>query len=572
MLSRILGIVFRSRRDAGASSHEETVRRAWQLVEAGQYGAAEQVCRRVLRASPGHVDANCCLGHLHQLAGQHEQAIALFEKALAAEPASVSVRAGLAVALAALGRFRDAEQTIDAALALPDASAAAWRKLGDACNQLARHADAATCFRRALAAEPQDTRSHVDLAMSLRALGQGEEALAACEQAANGESGEPFVWVCRGNLLGDLGRIDEAVAAFKQAISLGPDDGESYYLLARTRRNSRRDALLQSMEALYREPAIPAESRMRLGFGLGKAFEDLGEFDSAFGFYAEANRLRRSLIRYSISRDEEWFTRLKSTFDAAFFAGRPGPGSADRTPIFVLGLPRSGTSLVEQILASHPAVHGGGELCGLPVVCRSALAHLPDGVRRLSPDDWRWLASAYLRRLRTRDSSAPRITDKAPENFQRIGMIAAMLPNATIVHCRRDPVDTCLSLFKCLFAGSAFPWCYDLADIGRYYRLYRKLMEHWHSVLPGRVFDLQYEDLVADPERQIRRLLDHCGLDFHPDCLAFHESKRPVATRSFDQVRRPIYSDSVQGWKRYERHLQPLLEALEGTVPVLRIR
>jgi hypothetical protein len=225
-------------------------------------------------------------------------------------------------------------------------------------------------------------------------------------------------------------------------------------------------------------------------------------------------------------------------------------------------MPRSGTSLVEQILSSHPQVHGAGELADLQLVCKGAVEAFPEGIPQLKADAWQGLAVDYLQRLRGHDASAPRITDKMPENFLYVGMIAVMLPNAKIIHCRRSPLDNCLSLFKNLFASTGHQWSYDIKDLGRYYRLYLGLMEHWDRILPGRIYDIQYENLVADSEQEIRKFLDYCEIDFDPSCLSSHDSKRVVQTASFAQVRKPIYSSSVQLWKRYEKYLQPLLAEL----------
>lgn len=544
------------------SSEKADLQETWRLMQGGQYEAAEQACRKILRRKPRHVEANHCLGALHQRAKRHEQAIARFEKVLAVAPNNVPAHANLADSLGQLGRFDEATAVIDRALTLRPDSPAAWRTLGHACFHHCRYADGANCFRKALEAEPDDIRNHVGLAANLRRLGHAVEALAHYDRALSLQPDDPQILASRGNVLSYLGRLDDAAAAYRKSIRLRPDSARTHELLASVRKHIRYDAELKAMETLYHRPANAPEDRMILAFGLGKAYEELKDYDKAFAFFLEANRLRRSITSYSIADDERLFAQLKATLTAEFFARHQGLGSDDPTPIFILGMPRSGTSLVEQILSSHPLVYGGGELPDMEIACKSIISNLPEGLERLAPDDWRRLADRYLAGMRTRNDSRPFITDKMPANFMRIGMIVTMLSKAKIIHCRRDPLDTCLSAFKSFFATSGMQWCYDLTDTGRYYRLYHDLMAHWHRVLPGRMHDVQYEDLVANPEREIRRLLDACGLDFHANCLAFHRSKRPVATRSFAQIRQPIYASAVQSWRRYERHLQPLMVAL----------
>lgn len=561
--TRLLGILGLGQKSEG-SSEKEDMQPVWQFMQAGQYEVAEQACRKILRNRPRHMEANHCLGALHQRAKRHEQAISRFEKALAESPDNVPALANLADSLMELDRYDEADEVIDRALKIPADSPTAERTLAGACFRLCRYDDAADCYRRALAAEPADIATLLGLAMSLRFLGLADEALACCDKAARLRPDDPDILRNRGHVLCDLGRLDDAAAAYRNSIRSRPEP-RTYELLASVRRHTRYDADLKAMEALHDRPTTRPEERMIYAFGLGKAFEDLKDYDKAFGFFAEANRIRRNMTPYSISEDAPLFGRLKSAFNAEFMARHQGLGCDDATPIFILGMPRSGTSLVEQILASHPQVYGGGELPDLEIVCKSTMNDLPGAVERLQPADWRRLAERYLARVRDRNESKRHVTDKMPFNFLRIGMIAVMLPNATIIHCRRDPIDTCLSAFKYLFATSGMEWSYDLADLGHYYELYDDLMAHWHHVLPGRIHDVQYERLVAGPEPGIRRLLSAVGLPFDANCLSFQHAKHAVRTRSFTQVRQPIYGTAVQSWKRYEKHLRPLIERFGET-------
>jgi len=546
-------------------SGPEDISRAYQLLQAGQFPAAKKICQAALRVNPAHAEANNCLGVLHQRTGHPERAVPLFENTLATDPGFIPAYGNLANSLVQLGRGDDAKRIVDRALSLLPGQAIANRALGDLGYQVAEYSKSEVYFRRALSIEPGDFHSHVGLGMTLRRLGRLDEALACYGQAIQHQPGHANIHLNRGNLLSEMGRLDESIESYREAIRLKPDYARAYQLLAGTRKHTACDAELQAMEQLYKKPGIPPEDRMNLAFGLGKAFEDLEQYDKAFKFFMQGNRKKRSLTPYSIAGDEDYFKRLKSTFNADFFARHAGLGSEDNCPIFILGMPRSGTSLAEQILASHPDVHGAGELADLQLVCKGAMETFPDHADQLKPGIWKELADDYLLKLRTYHASAAHITDKMPQNFLYIGMLAVMLPNAKIVHCRRNPMDTCLSIFKTLFGSTGLQWSYDIDDLGRYYRMYMELMAHWNQMLPGRIYELKYEDMVADSEQQIRNLLEYCQIPFDPDCLAFHESKRNVKTASFAQVRKPIYSSSVQRWKRYEKQLQPIASRLAGS-------
>jgi len=305
---------------------------------------------------------------------------------------------------------------------------------------------------------------------------------------------------------------------------------------------------------------------MHLGFGLAKAHEDLGHYEKSFAYLLEANTLKRRSFKFDMEDAERRFRHLTELFEPSLYARLQGSGSPDQTPIFIVGMPRSGTTLVEQILSSHPQVQGAGELPWLKEIIENAFGAIDDDafydrVREADIETFSRIGAGYAGRLRERSDGAAFVTDKMPFNFQFVGMINLVLPKAKIVHCRRDPLDTCLSIFKNYFSeGNHF--AYDMGELGRFYNLYRGVMAHWETVLPGRVFDIGYEDLVSDQETGSRALLEYCGLEWDDACLAFHKTDRTVVTNSSAQVRKPIYRDSVRSWKRYEDQLAPLIEAL----------
>ncbi len=305
---------------------------------------------------------------------------------------------------------------------------------------------------------------------------------------------------------------------------------------------------------------------MALDFALGKAYADLKEYERSFKHLLAANAAKRTTAAYDEQATFAFFDRIERTFSPELMAAKAGGGAPSDRPIFVLGMPRSGTTLVEQVLASHPAVHGAGELTIFREAVQAAAppARLyPDFVPALDEAAIGRIGTEYIKRLGARAQQGERVTDKLPSNFLYVGLIHLALPNAVIIHTVRNPIDTCISCFSKLFKPGEQLFSYDLGELGRYYRRYQQLMEHWRRVLPpGRILDVTYEDVVADLEGQARRILAHCGLPWDERCLAFHETDRPVRTASAMQVRQPIYSSAVERWRVYEEFLGPLLTAL----------
>jgi Sulfotransferase family len=324
------------------------------------------------------------------------------------------------------------------------------------------------------------------------------------------------------------------------------------------------------MEALAKDAvSIPAEGRIHLHFALAKAYEDVDRAECAFQQLLAGNRLKRQQIGYDEAATLAMLDRVQERFTPDLIKAHEGYGEPSRVPVFIVGMPRSGTTLIEQILASHPLMFGAGELRLFDEIRTGILnvlpqsAALPEMVANMTGEQVRTVGARYLAALQQFAPDAARITDKMPSNFLFAGLIHLALPNAIIIHAVRDPIDTCVSCFAKHFV-KGHPYTYDLAELGRYYRHYQALMAHWHRVLPaGRILDVRYEDVVADLEGAARRIVDHCGLAWDPDCLAFHQTERPVRTASATQVRQPIYCNSVGRWRRYAALLPPLLAELQ---------
>ncbi len=410
---------------------------------------------------------------------------------------------------------------------------------------------------------------HVDSWINLGALhikaGEAQKAGKALKRALELQPKSVPALANLANLKKQLGDNEAATGLYRQALALAPENAQLWYELTLVKKFQSRDADFTAMENLRKSRKLSDRDRMHTNYALGKALEDIGDFDATFACLAEANGLRRSAVHFDIETERAMFDRLIKIFDTQFLADHSRVGNDDERAVFVLGMPRSGTSLIEQILASHSDVFGAGERSYLSDVLADAVPGFPEAATLLTGSSFQNIGKAYVERLTKLSSRAKRITDKMPRNFLFVGMLAVILPRARIIHCRRSPMDTCFSCFALHFPyGQEFS--YDLAELGAYYRLYRRLMEHWHRVLPGRILDVTYEQVVADPEPQARRLAKFCGLKWQDACLDFHKNKRQVITASATQVREPVHSRSVARWKRFADHLVPLAEALGDDV------
>jgi tetratricopeptide (TPR) repeat protein len=372
-----------------------------------------------------------------------------------------------------------------------------------------------------------------------------------------------------GNLLGMLGDLEGAERHYRRALVLKPDYAGAFHNLADVARLSPKDPLWPGLMALTeRVETLAPEEAIALDFTLGRVHEGEQDYPRAFRHFLAGNRAKRATLEYDEARQARFFEDFIRVFTPEFMAAR-ALASPDPRPLFIVGMPRSGTTLVEQILASHPGVHGAGEVHALRNVLREELP--PDNADYALPGQIAGLDKTALTRVAARysawmDGQAPgagRVSNKLPGNMVFVGLIHLLYPEARIVHCSREPLDTCLSCYTKLFT-TGHPFSYELEELGRFHRMYARLMQGWEVALPGRMLQLRYEDLVQDFEAQVRRLVSYCGLPWDEACLRFHESRRSVRTASLAQVRRPIYANSVGRWRNYEKELAPLKAALSG--------
>jgi len=568
------------RHDGRAARAREEVRRvlekmphhhlAWlaygdALVDLDQYADARVAFERAHLTDPQRQRIEEATAAL--VAEDRKTSERIIRQILQEDASHVAALCGLAALSLAADRPNDAERLLRHALKQSAHNPLTWRGLAQAFMALGRLEEANAAARHLTKIEPENPQSWITIgAVSTRLMRQ-EQALEAYERAARLKPEEVQLRMSIGHIHKTLGRRNESEAAYKTALTMDAGRAEAYWSLADLKNYSFSDAEIAAMQQLLTNDQAERASAAPLYFALGKAFEQREQYADAFAYYARGNALRRLDAPFDIEHFERRTARIRTFFGKEFFADRAGSGEPDPAPIFIVGLPRSGSTLVEQILASHSRVEGTMELPNIISITHQfddMVANrdgYPETVGTAPVGLLTALGSRYLEETAPLRTGRKHFTDKLPNNFSHVGLIHAILPNAIIIDARRHPMDSCFSTFKQHFAeGQTFS--YDLDDLGRYYRCYLSLMDHWDAVLPCKVLHLQYEDLVRDPEANIRRLLDHCGLPFEASCLDFHQTRRSVRTASAEQVRRPIYTSGVGYWRHFERELQPLQQAL----------
>ncbi len=577
------------------------------LRELGRLPEALAVFDAALVLDPAFAAAHNNRGIVLRGLKRPEEALAAIDMAIGLEPNFVAAHSNRSNALADLGRFEEALEAANRGLTLAAGFAGAWTSRGNALLGLGRSAAALAAYDRALALEPQSAEINCNRggalqemglseealaafdralaiqpdfpealsnrAKSLLLLGRAAEALASCDRALALRPGLAAAHENRGVILTALGRFEEASAAIETALRLAPGNARSYLNLVAARRMKPDDPHLAAMRALVgASESMSAAERADLSFALGKALDDIGDREASFLHLLEANAEQRKLTPYDAAATFARMQALATAFGADLLRRHGGESDLSAKPVFIVGMPRSGTSLAEQILASHPEVFGAGESDDFEREAATRARGAGDGslaadlAAFVEAGRIRELGAAYVARLAAHAPQAKRIVDKTPSNFRLLGPIHLALPNARVIHMRRDPVDTCLSCFSNRFFGH-LPWSYDLAEIGRYYRAYETLMAHWRAALPeGIMIEVRYEDLVGDLEGEARRMLTHIGLDWDARCLDFHATERTVRTASAAQVRQPVYRSSIARWRAIEGRLEPLLMELRPSI------
>ncbi|MBF0463268.1 MAG: tetratricopeptide repeat protein [Magnetococcales bacterium] len=531
-----------------------------------RYAEAEDLFRQVLQIQPDNAEACNHLGTLMHDQHRTAEAEAAFRQALQIQPDDAEVHNNLGSLLYERNCYEDALVCYQNALRNDPDCVDAHNNLGNLLKDLHRPAEAEASYRQALRVDPACAEAYNNLGTLLQEQQQYAEAEEAYRQALRLEPNYAEAHYNLGSALIHCGQVDEGIAHTRQAIAIQPDYAMAHHQLAWVKRFHTDDADWRAIEAQLAQGQQTEKEKVYLYYAAGKACADRREPEQAFRHYAAGAGLKRKEFQYDIVQVQDYFAALRGWFTTQRIQSYRGGGCHSPVPIFIIGMPRSGTTLVEQILASHTQVHGAGELHILPQAVNAQLKlsgqTYMGWLQNLTADALEQLGQHYVRDLMTRAEGVTRITDKMPYHFTLLGLIVSALPNAHIIHVQRNPLDTCFSCFTTLFSvGQEFS--YDLKELGLYYRAYADLMAHWRTVLPpGSMLEVQYEQLVANPEPEISRLLSCCGLEWQAACLDFHHTDRPVQTASAPQVRQPLYKTSVDRWQAYRYHLEPLLDAL----------
>lgn len=480
---------------------------------------------------------------------------------LKANPFDVAAIRMLAELAGRIGRLADAETLLRRAVEIAPNFLAARSNLATVLYRQTKTAEALGELNALLAIDPENAANINLKAASMGRIGEYDEAVALYEQVLALHPDQPKVWMSYGHVLKTVGQQADSVDAYRRAIALAPQLGEVWWSLANLKTVTFSDSDIAAMEAALKHPKLSEDDRFHLHFALGKALEDRKQAAASFAQYDRGNALRRAMLGYEAAETTKQVDRSIKLFTPGLFAARAGQGCPAPDPVFVIGMPRAGSTLVEQILATHSLVEGTMELPDIPALAAKVGAR-EGGLDAFEPQELRAMGEEYLERTRIqRKSDKPFFIDKLPNNWAHIGLIQLILPNAKIVDARRHPVGCCFSNFKQHFArGQAFS--YGLDDMGRYYADYVRYLAHVDAVLPGRVHRVFYERMVADSETEIRALLDALDLPFEEACLRFYENDRAVRTASSEQVRRPIYREGTEQWQMFEPWLEPLKDAL----------
>jgi len=570
------------------------------LQESGKLDDSLECLSRVLTLRPEAAQAHNNLANTYRRLDRQERAEWHYKQALILEPNYAEAHSNLSYLLSSQGHFDDAVAAGRRAIELNPRLIDAYLNIAEAETQRLHHGDALHwlntlhsfapqhvggltaraqvlkkgglldealhCAQQALALAPNDASVHNTLGDTLQAVGRHDEALAHFDQAASlpGSVTEEAL-IARAVLLLEVGRKEEAAVAFEQVLSAFPGSIRALAGRSDSKTFKADDADIAAMEAgLVRGEGLLLADKLTTHFALGKAYLDTGDSVRAFHHLDQGNRLKRSTFTFDSHATQQWMQRVAEVFSQAFQAAHQGLGAASSLPVFIVGMPRSGTTLVEQILASHPQVQGAGELSSLRLAVES-LGAFPQSLLNCSAPDLARIGHDYLERIKPLVDGKDRLVDKMPGNFVYAGLIPLILPGARIIHCRRDPVDTCLSCYSKQFAGEQL-FSYDQTELGQFYRDYQILMTHWRQLLPAESFiEVDYEAVVDDLEGQAKRLIDFIDLPWDEACLDFHKTQRVVRTASVNQVRQPLYKTSKGRWRAHAEQLGPLLAALGMT-------
>jgi len=543
---------------------------AWQR---GQHDGAIQLLREAVRVAPDHPDARADLALLLMMAGRPDESLEHWQRRLELKPHDAAAWHNLAKALVEVKRYRDAQPAFERALELDPGQVGSYVTYARAMQAADDWATAESVWRRALTVSAAGEAGYIGLGGVLFKQARLDEALEMYRESVLRYPQSPDLHLGFAQMLEDFSDKTGAEAEFRKALELRPGWAMALEGILTLKRAEATDDDIAAARAVLANPQLPVEAHANVGFGLGKALDAKGDAQGAIEVWTAANQARRQQIGpYKPESAIGYVDRLIDAFSESFLSATSGWGIDDPRPVFVVGMPRSGTSLVEQILSSHPEAYGYGELTEMPKLGKglpgrlSSIQRWPEVIGSLTPEVTREVAGEYLDALMARERvTASRLIDKAPMNYHYVGLILTLFPNAHIVWCQRDPRDIGVSVFAENF-GLSQRYATDLADIGHYFRQYNRLMRHWYAHCADRIHICRYEDMIAAPEERSRDLVAAVGLEWDENCLRFYEHERPVLTPSRWQVRSPIYRGAVARWERYGDALEPLIQALGDEV------
>jgi tetratricopeptide (TPR) repeat protein len=546
------------------------------FISQGKWNEAISCYQKALALRPDLIPAYVNMGNLLQQLGKMEEAISCYQKALELRPNDPFARLNMGNALESQGEFERAISCYQEALRFKPDLTEAYYNMGNAFKAEGKLRQAISCYEKALGLNPDDFSAVYNMGNTYQDLNKLDNAIICYKRALEIQPDSESAYNNMGNAFQTQGNFGEAVACYTKALEIQPSYAEAFYHLARAEKitNQNKEAVLRSANRL--RASQPDEySAVYLNFGLGKIYDDLGQYEQAFEYYRLGNELERSKHAFAPKAHAEYISAIIEICNAHCLEDKQLWRDNSQMPIFIFGMPRSGTTLVEQIVSSHPRVLAGGELDFFFQLERKMLpeghqSSYPEYLALMDQQTARDISKKYLQLITNLAESAEgqdRVTDKMPHNFLFLGFLCLLFPNATFIHCQRHPLDTCLSIYFQRFAREHH-YAYDLIDIGFAYREYRRLMGHWHDILPIQIFEVNYEEMVENQEQVSRQLIAFCGLQWDSKCLDFHKSERPIFTSSNWQVRQPMYRSSVSRWKNYERFLGPLKELLIDYLPI----
>lgn len=533
-----------------------------QNVREGRLLKARKLCAHALTARPDSAELNYAMGVVHQAHNDFDQAISSYQTAVSLDPKRVAGWVNIAICCRARKDYDAALKALDKAVGADPSSFHAYYNRGLVHCDRKDMVPALADLEKAAELGPDIPEVHYQLGFLRELAREHDKAISSYGKYLKIDRNNPAVHTNLGACLQMVGQFALAAEHFHTAIGQQPDNGRAQYLLACSDQAQSDPETMSRIEQQLRRPDLPPAQRIYMHFAAGRLYERTGDYDRAFSQYKSGNDLRGASYRFDRAAFADLPDRIAEAFPKDIFSRHRGAGDPSERPVFVVGVPRSGTTLVEQIIAAHPDAYGAGELANLSSIGATPGDDYPANVAALTGDDISRLAERYLADYPAASAKASKVVDKTPGNALALGMIALMFPNARIIHCSRDPMDTCWSCYSQNFISDVVYSC-DFDNLAAYHGGHDRTMAHWRTVLPEPVLEVRYEQIIADPEASIRRIVEFCGLEWDDRCLAFHEHDRVVNTTSLWQVRKPLFTSSIGKWKNFEAHLAPLKVALD---------